>query len=195
MKKFLTTILLMSISVFVFAQSVHVMTASEKDPIPGFLQNKSFVQHTTPPTVTVRCPAQFEEMQGVFISWETYSGLDLYAILAQIVDYTQEVGIVYIATNDSNSTKNYLTNYGVPLTNVKCIDAATNTIWARDFGPNNIYENEVSNLSLVDWKYNRTNRVQDDAQPVNLAQYMSIPVYSTTVTPNKLVHTGANAKR
>ncbi len=194
MKKFFSTILTMSISVFVFAQSVHVMTPDETNPIPGFLQNKSFTQHTTPPTVPVRCPGQFEEMQGVFISWEAYSSgsSGQFPILAQIVDYAQEVGIVYIATNDSNSTKSYLTNYGVPLTNVKCMDAATNTIWARDFGPNNIYENEVENLSLVDWKYNRTNRDQDDAQPLNLAQYMNIPVYRTTVTPNKLVHTGGN---
>ena len=191
-KKILSAIVLLGISFFSLAQSVHVMTNSEKGDVPGFLQNKSFSQHTTPPSVSVRCPGQWEEMQGVFICWETYTGLDLYAILAQIVDYAQEEGIVYIATSDSNATRSYLTSHGVPLTNIHCYEAATNTIWARDYGPNNIYENEVSNLSFVDWKYNRQNRPDDDAQPVNLAQVMNLPVYSTTVSPNRLVHTGGN---
>lgn len=194
MKKISSTFFLLNISVFVFAQSVHVMNESEINSAPGFLQEKSFMQYTTPPTVAVRTPGQFEEMQGVFISWETYTqgSSGQLPILAQIVDYAQEVGIVYIATEDSNATRSYLTSQGVPLTNIKCFQVLTNTIWARDFGQNNIYENEVSNLSLVDWKYNRTNRADDDAQPVNLAMTMGIPVYSTTVAPNKLVHTGGN---
>ncbi len=194
MNKNISTLLLLALSQFTFAQSVHVLTPSEVAAAPGFLQVKSFMQYTTPPTVAVRTPGQFEEMQGVFICWETYTqgASGQLPILAQIVDYAQEVGIVYIATDDSNATRSYLTSQGVSLINIKCFEVNTNTIWARDYGPNSIYENEVSNLSLVDWKYNRTNRPDDDAQPVNLAQSMGIPVYSTTIAPHKLVHTGGN---
>ena len=195
MKNLLSLFVLLTATQFSFSQTaVHKMSPSETDPIPGFLQNKSFTQFTTPPTVAVRTPGQFEEMQGVFICWESYSSgaSGQYPILAQIVNYAQDAGIVYIATQDSVSTRNYLTSQGVPLTNIHCYEANTDYIWARDYGPNNIYENEVSNLSFVDWKYNRVNRPNDDAQPVNLAQDMNIPVYSTTVAPHKLVHTGGN---
>ena len=192
MKNPLALIFLIAFSQLSFAQSVHVMTPSEINAIPGFLQEKSFMQFTTPPTVSVRTPGQFEEMQGVFICWEAYTGGAQYPILAEIVDYAQEVGIVYIATNDSDATRNYLTNAGVPLTNIHCYYSPTDYIWARDYGPNTIYENEVNNLSFVDWKYNRMNRPNDDAQPVKLAEAMNLPVYSTTISPNKLVHTGGN---
>ncbi len=195
MKKISLIFLLIAIAQFSIAQqSVHVMTPSETNAIPKILQNNLFSQFTTPPTVAVRTPGQFEEMQGVFICWETYTqgANGQLPILAQIVDYAQEVGIVYIATADSVSTRNYLTSQGVPLTNIHCYEASTDYIWARDYGPNTIYENEVSNLSLVDWKYNRMNRPNDDAQPLNLAMEMNIPVYRTTVSPNKIVHTGGN---
>jgi len=187
MKNTFTLIFLIAYSQLSIAQSVHVMTPSEINEIPGFLQEKSFMQFTTPPVISVRTASQWEEMQGVLISWADYTN-----ILTEIVDYAQEVATVYIATDDVAGATNDLQNAGVPLTNVVFMNVDINTIWARDFGPNTIYENEVSNLSLVDWKYNRTNRPADDAQPVNLAQEMNIPVYSTTIAPHKLVHTGGN---
>jgi agmatine/peptidylarginine deiminase len=131
-------------------------------------------------------------MKGVVISWKTYSGVDLYATLASICDHIQETATVYILCSDSNTVKNYLTGKNVPLYNIKYVVTPTNSIWARDYSANTVYENEVFNNSLVDWQYNRTQRPQDDASPVALATYLNQTIYQTTVAPNKLVNTGGN---
>jgi hypothetical protein len=69
-----------------------------------------------PPSTPVRGMAEWEELQGVIITWRSF-----YNILQQVVDYAQEEGIVYIICNDSNSVKNYLQNNGVPLYNIEGI--------------------------------------------------------------------------
>ncbi|MCU0365355.1 MAG: hypothetical protein MUE93_06770, partial [Ignavibacteriaceae bacterium] len=56
-----------------------------------------------PPLSPVRGMAEWEELQGVIITWASQQ-----TILRQIVDYAQEEGLVYIICSDSNSVKNYL---------------------------------------------------------------------------------------
>lgn len=162
------------------------------DSQPIFLENQSLPRVTSPPAVPVRTPAQWEEMKGVVISWKTYSGVDLYATLASICDHIQETALVYILCSDSNNVKNYLTGKNVPLYNIKYIITPTNSIWARDYSATTIYENEVFNNSLVDWKYNRSNRPQDDVSPQAVANFLNHPLYETTQQPNLLVNTGGN---
>ena len=55
---------------------------------------------TDPPPSPVRGMAEWEELQGVIITWTSQL-----TILRQIVDYAQEEGTVYIICNDSNSVK------------------------------------------------------------------------------------------
>ncbi len=158
----------------------------------SFLENNIVPRVTTPPTAIMRVPAQWEEMKGVVISWKTYTGVDLYATLASICDYIQETATVYVLCSDSTTVKNYLIGKGIPLYNIKYIITPTNTIWARDYSATTVYENEVSNNSLVDWKYNRTQRPDDDASPLAVSSFLNQPIYETTTTPNKLVNTGGN---
>jgi len=139
-----------------------------------------------PPTTPVRGMAEWEELQGVIITWRSF-----YTILKEVVDYAQEEGLVYIICSDSNSVKNYLSNGGVPLHNIKYLITPSNSIWVRDYGPWTAYSNSADTLNIIDWIYNRP-RPLDDVIPVFFANYINVPIYQTTIYPYNLIQTGGN---
>ena len=141
---------------------------------------------TDPPPSPVRGMAEWEELQGIIITWRSY-----YSILSQIVDYAQEEGLVYIICNDSTTVKNYLQNSGVPLTNVVYLITSSNSIWVRDYGPWTAYSNDIDTLNIIDWKYNRP-RPLDDVTPEFFADYIDAPIFQTTTPPYNLTHSGGN---
>lgn len=141
---------------------------------------------TNPPSSPVRNVAEWEEMQAVAITWTTYT-----SVLKDIVKAAQKECVVYIICTDSNSVRSYLTSNSVPLTNIRCKIAPYNSVWIRDYGPNNCYTNDVDSLIFVDWIYNRP-RPQDDAVPSAIATDLNIPIYLTTQSPNNITHTGGN---
>lgn len=141
---------------------------------------------TDPPAFPVRGMAEWEELQGVIITWTSFQ-----SILRQIVDYTQEEGKVFIICSDSNSVKNYLQSGGVPLLNLEFLITPYNSIWVRDYGPWTAYTNDDDTLNIIDWIYNRP-RPLDDVTPVFFANYLRIPIYQTTSSPYNLIHTGGN---
>ena len=140
-----------------------------------------------PPPSPVRGMAEWEELQGVIITWTSYL-----TILRQIVDYAQEEGLVYIICSDSNSVKNYLTQNNIPLRNLKFLITGFNSIWVRDYGPWTAYTNDYDTLNIIDWIYNRPARPLDDVTPVFFANYIDAPIYQTTTPPYNLIHTGGN---
>lgn len=143
---------------------------------------------TSPPNVSVRTPAEWEEIVGLCIRWEgTWSR----PLLRDIVRHAKEQATVYIITQNQSSVATYLSQGGVSTQNVVFVNEPSNSIWIRDYGQWNIYADEVGELMWVDWVYNRP-RPLDDVIPVALADLLSIPLYSTTVAPNDLVNTGGN---
>ena len=164
----------------------HWMTEEERSLIPSYMLNLEGVRDITPPDFTPRASAEWEEIQGLTITWTSYT-----SILKPIVDAAQEECIVYIVCTDSNSVKNSLTSSGIPLTNVKFLVKSFNSIWCRDYGPWNIYKNDVEDLSLTDWIYNRP-RPKDDVIPGALATLIGLPMYEMTTAPYDLVATGGN---
>jgi len=141
---------------------------------------------TDPPSSPVRGMAEWEELQGVIITWTSQL-----TILRQIVDYAQEECIVYIICSDSNSVKNYLTQNNVPLRNLKFLITGFNSIWVRDYGPWTAYTNDDDTLNIIDWIYNRP-RPLDDITPAFFANYIDAPFYETTTPPYNLIHAGGN---
>lgn len=139
-----------------------------------------------PPTTPVRTMAEWEELDGIILTWTSYLPL-----LRQIVDAAQEEGMVWIICSDSNSVKSYLTNYGIPLVNLSFIIAPYNSVWSRDYGPWCVYTVDGDTLGIVDFKYNRP-RPLDDVIPVVLANTWSLPIYQTISSPDSLLHTGGN---
>ncbi len=153
----------------------------KNNPVPPVLMDPN------PPPGPVRTMAEWEELQALQITWTAQL-----PILRQIVDYAQDECMVYIICSDSNSVKTYLTNGGVPLINLKFLITSFNSIWCRDYGPWTVYSQNIDTLRIIDWKYNRTTRPQDDATPVFIANTMGVPIHQTLIAPNDLVNTGGN---
>ncbi|MBI5539403.1 MAG: agmatine deiminase family protein [Bacteroidia bacterium] len=191
MKYYLLSIVLIVCAMQLFAQEVeeqlpNYSTLKELNELPNYIRPvpKGI---TSPPVSPIRNAAEWEEMQAVLISWKT--GYE--AFLSEIIKYSREEAKVYIYCSDSNVVKNYLTSHSISTTNTAYIKTSMNSVWIRDFGPNNIYTNDVDSLYLVDWVYNR-NRPLDDASPSLFATRLGLPIYQCTTAPTDLVATGGN---
>src|SRR6185369_13692861 len=148
------------INLIAHAQSdSHRMSETEKTAMPEYLRSISHENttgFTSPPASPVRASAEWEEIDALIITWTTYP-----SILKDIIRYSQTETQVLIVCGDSNAVKTYLTNNGIPLINLHYIITPFNTVWARDYGPWNIYTSDVDSLELIDWIYNRP-RPEDD---------------------------------
>lgn len=165
------------------------LTREEQELWPAYLQahqsqNRSNV--VQPPASSVRTPAEWEETQGLLITWTSYP-----SILREIVRYAREECTVYIVASNTSTVQNYLTAGDVPLDNIVFLNQPYNSVWMRDYGPWSVYTNDVDSLAIVDWIYNRP-RPADDVIPAAVAQHFNVPFYEMTAPPYELVHTGGN---
>ncbi|HON18856.1 MAG TPA: agmatine deiminase family protein [Salinivirgaceae bacterium] len=185
--RYLIFILLLSASMIMSGQDLpRGMTEYEKNIWEEYLRNYSTHRGTQPPDQIPRTPAEFEENQGVIVTWTSYT-----SNLREIVRYAKQVVKVYIVCSTPSSVQNYLTQGGVSLDNIEFITAPYNSVWVRDYGPQSIYLSNTYQLAFVDWVYNRP-RPNDDEIPSAVANYMNIPIYQMTTNPNRLVATGGN---
>jgi agmatine/peptidylarginine deiminase len=187
MKIFLTILIILITALNIFSQDFDLpryMTEEEKKIGNNY---ESFPPvNPIPPSTPVRTMAEWEELDGIIMTWTSYTFL-----LRQIVDAAQEEGMVWIICSDSNSVKTYLQGGGVPFYNISFIIAPYNTVWSRDYGPWCVYTLTGDTLGFVDFKYNRP-RPLDDVIPVVLGTRWSVPVYQTISGPDSLAHTGGN---
>ncbi len=187
MKTLFTLISAIIICSNIYAQDLpHYMTDKEKEIYKNYVAPFTEVDFTTPPPTPVRTMAEWEELDGIMLTWTSYT-----PIIRQIVDYAQDEGLVYIVCSDSNTVKTYLTSGGVPLTNLKFLISSFNSVWCRDYGAWCAYSGISDSLKLIDWIYNRP-RPLDDAVPVAFADYLNLPIYQTTVAPYNFIATGGN---
>ncbi len=171
----------------------------ELELIPAYRDSRAGAARgiTTPPDFPVRTMAEWEEVQSLVVAWRSYP-----PILKQIVaNAKQECEVIVFCSSTGSSSPASVSSYllsdneGGPalpdLDNVVLEVAPTNSIWIRDYGPEVIYRNEVDSLYLLDWIYNRPRPADDELSNV-IGALKDIPVYSTTQSPNDLVHTGGN---
>jgi agmatine deiminase len=147
---------------------------------------------TPPDFPALRTMAEWEEIQALCISWTSYP-----TILKNIVRNAKNECLVIILTENANATENYLmgSQAGGPLDNmdnIYLLSTNFDSIWMRDYGANTVYGNEVDDLILVDWIYNRPSRPNDNVCPEDIAEYLGLEIYTTTNAPTDLVNTGGN---
>ncbi len=162
------------------------MTEAEKLIWKEYLNNYPTDKGTAPPAEIPRTPGEWEEAQGVVITWANYT-----SVLREIVRYARESVTVYIICSNITNVQNFLTAGGVSLANIVFIQAEYNSVWVRDYGPQSIYLKGTNQLAIVDWVYNRP-RPLDDEIPSVIADTLGLPIYQMTLNPNRLVATGGN---
>ena len=162
------------------------MTEYEKSIWDDYIKNYPIDKGTTPPELKPRTPAEFEENQGVIVTWTQYTNN-----LREIVKHAKESVKVYIVCSNPSSVTSYLAQGGVNTNNIEFVVADYNSVWVRDYGPQSIYLQGTNQLAFVDWVYNRP-RPADDLIPVVMANYLNLPIYQMTVSPNRLTATGGN---
>ncbi len=173
-----------------YAQDLpHHMTETERISWPAMYQQALLDSKiVAPPPGPVRAPGEWEELQALSITWTSYT-----SILREVVRHAQTECKVIINCTDSNSVKTYLTSGNVPLTSNLIFNIVPfNSVWIRDYGSQSVYQNDVADLFLIDWKYNRLNRPLDDALPATHANLLGLPFYEMNATPYLLVATGGN---
>lgn len=162
-------------------------THEELQLMPNYQAPKPIKAIPSSPGVFVRAMAEWEELQAISITWRSYQ-----SVLAQIVRHAQNECKVIINCSDSNTVKNYLIAQGItPNSNIEYLIVNTNSVWIRDYGSYSVYKEAVDSLFLIDWIYNRP-RPLDDVIPSYHAQYLGLPLFSMTESPNQLTHTGGN---
>ncbi len=136
---------------------------------------------TTPPEGPVRGFAEFNRLQGVLIRYPL--GIPL-SLVAAMSEHTTVYTIVSGSWQQNQATNAY-NNAGVNLDNCEFIQAPSNSIWTRDYGPWFIADSN-NEIAVLDFPYNRP-RPSDDAIPQAFANYLGIERYGMNV-----VHTGGN---
>lgn len=153
---------------------------------------------TSPPGMPVRTMAEWEESQALMVSWyaSASGGNEWYNTLTEIIRAARKECKVIVNCSSQtvvDQAKNYLTQKGVDITsNIDFFITGYDSIWARDYGPNCVYANDVDSLMIVDWLYNRISRPQDNLVPIKIGEHLGLPVFSTTTAPYDLVNTGGN---
>ena len=145
---------------------------------------------TTPPSAPLRSIAEWEELSGVCITWETGTGDKYRPILIAIAKEVVKQCSLYVLCDNCSNAQSWLGASGVT-SNVQYITGNHNSIWIRDYGPNSGYTSDVDSLVMVDWIYNRS-RPYDNAASSVLGTATGIPVYEMSTAPTDLVHTGGN---
>lgn len=189
LKKGLTSLLLMSLSFSGMSQDrPHRLSPAEDLLLPVYIETlrEHSSQNATPPASEVRTPAEWEEIDALLVTWRSYI-----SVVREIIRHAREETHVIVVCSDSNAVKSNLSSNGIPLTNVSYLETATNSVWIRDYGPWNVYTNDVDSLLVVDWIYNRP-RPADDQVPVAVSTMLNLPIYQMTTAPYDLVNTGGN---
>ncbi len=180
---------LFSFSTGLLAQDLPLLPKGLSEAEKGLITNFQFRSNsiTPPPTSPVRTAAEWEEVEYLVLRWTP----QFENILLQIVAATINECKILIATQNPGSVQNYLTSNGIDMTNVEFLNVGTNSIWIRDYAGNTVYTEDVGELALTDWIYNRP-RPLDDVLPSAHAAYLDIPIYITDSGTNDLVNTGGN---
>ncbi|MFA7711529.1 MAG: agmatine deiminase family protein [Candidatus Neomarinimicrobiota bacterium] len=157
------------------------LTKEQLDLIDQFKKSSQSLDQSTPPPFIPRTMAEWEENQGLLLSWgnDSYSNEQRDVLCEVIYHVLQEDDLnIFLVCIDSISVKQYLdNNHDIQSPRIKyLIEPSLIGIWARDFGPMTIYENIIENYSLMDWKY--AGREPGDGEvPQLLADFFSIPRY------------------
>ena len=141
---------------------------------------------TPPPTGPVHCAAEYDPMDGIIVSWMSFT--NLHALMANHVTNAGQANFYVALPSEAwrASATSTIAAGGANMSRVKFIVPATglNSVWMRDYGPRYIYQGDCR--AIVDHTYNRP-RPKDNVFPTAFGTYKRHAFYE-----HQLVHGGGN---
>ena len=126
--------------------------------------------------------AEHEKNEGVLLVWDYSPARDsIVANIAGAVQNTAQAWIIYYPGTvpyDTTQIRQYLLDHGVDYHNVHFLQAWTETLWIRDFGPFTGYGdfgNGGMERYMLDAGYSAYGRPKDDSIPSQIANYWGMP--------------------
>lgn len=169
------TLTLNSTGLAVGSYSSSFTLASNAVNNPSFAVPVNFTVQANPYPSNPRFVAEWEPAQGAIVRYPL--GLP-YPLLVNMSNN----GLLYVvvASSSQSTCNSALSSNGVNMTNVRYINATTDTYWIRDYGPWTIF-NDAGEMQIVDFTYNRP-RPNDDIIPVTVANYLGLDYYTMPLT-------------
>ncbi len=137
---------------------------------------------------SLRMPAEFEPVEMVKMCYPNNMPLSAYKTISEDNKILLLCNPSSNGSSRINAAKSELQNAGVNMDNVTFIDMNIDNdyaYWVRDFSPFYVFNN--SNLSVVDFTYNRPQRTEQNAVPKKIANYLGLDYSKMSIT-----HTGGN---
>ncbi|MCA9114076.1 MAG: agmatine deiminase family protein [Planctomycetaceae bacterium] len=127
-----------------------------------------------------RMIAEFEQQQGVLVGWEPEDQSVQQAILDIIRAASPRVQVVMLVADETEerSVSHALIDAGISRHAVRFIHLATDTIWARDFGPM-VLSGPAGQFHFLDAGYGDSDRTSDDAVPAELGRILGVQSVET----------------
>ncbi|MFM9956907.1 MAG: agmatine deiminase family protein [Phycisphaerales bacterium] len=146
---------------------------------------------TAPPVGPIQCVAEYEPMDGIFLSWAgPGSWLTIVCQMAAGITTTGNA-IAYVGVTSATlaSAQANIQAFGANMSKVVFVDVVRDSIWIRDYGPRYCYEGNVR--VVTDHEYNRP-RPNDNLTPDAFAAFKGHKLYSIGIGAQQLVHGGGN---
>jgi agmatine/peptidylarginine deiminase len=138
-----------------------------------------------PPPRAVWTPAEYDKNGGLLIRWGSQNAVLTEMVVAITTGEPEiEVFIVVSGSTQQSSASSTLSGAGADLSRVSFVQAASNSVWMRDYGPRFI--DHAGLRAIVDHAYNRP-RPLDNAIPGVFAQLLGERDYDIP-----LIHGGGN---
>ena len=152
--------------------------------------NPSGNQTTEPliKTLSKRMPAEFEPVEMVKMCYPNNMPLSVYKTIAKNNRVLLLVNPKSNGSSRISEARSALVSEGANIDNITFLDMELDDdyyYWVRDFSPFYVFNNKQ--LSVTDFTYNRSFRVEQNNVPSQLASYLNM-----SYSKMDLVHTGGN---
>lgn len=138
----------------------------------------------TDPSGPVHCTAEYEPVEGILLTWKSFTSIITQMARWITTDGNADVYIAVDSASQQTSATTALQAGGVNMARVRFVVRTTNSVWIRDYGPRYIYEGDCR--AIIDHVYNRP-RPLDDTYPTGFAQLKRHAKYNIP-----LIHGGGN---
>jgi len=133
----------------------------------------------------VRVPAEWEPHVATWMQWPNHWESAMRPAFAEIIDFVQEYEPMHLLTStqgEQTAAEQFLSDHGVPNTNITWHIIPVDNAWMRDNGP--IYVTDGSNTWVQNWRFDAWGGnygpgipfENDNLVPVRVAEYLGMSV-------------------